>query len=113
VLPGDYELYGEMATDPAWQDFGGPLHQFQHGIVHFVQALGSPFLHNHGLRLLRATHAVVDAPGSGREAFVAEAGRLKRRHSSGLSCEDLLESAAMRATSDRYRRRMQREPEAR
>jgi hypothetical protein len=41
VLPGDYELYGELATGPARHDFGGPLHQFQHGIVHFVQALGS------------------------------------------------------------------------
>jgi hypothetical protein len=66
VLPVDYELYGEMATGPARHDFGGPLHQFQHGIVHFVEALGSPFLHNHGLRLLRAAHAVVEAPGSGR-----------------------------------------------
>ena len=59
---------------------------------HFAQALGSPFLANHGLRLGRAAYAVVS--GDGVEAFAAEAGRLGQPHPSGVSCEDLLESAA-------------------
>jgi hypothetical protein len=94
ALRGDYETYDEFATGLWWQEYGGPLHQWHHGIVHFIQALGSPFIQDHGLRLVRALHEVVDDPGGGHNAFVAEAGRLGRRHSSGLSCEDLLESAA-------------------
>jgi hypothetical protein len=94
VLGADYELFGEFGTGLYWHEYGGPLHEFHHGIVHFVQALGSPFLHNHGLRILRAAHDVVDAPWNGHESFVTEVGRLRRRNSSGLSCEDLLESAA-------------------
>jgi hypothetical protein len=92
VMQGDYESYSEASAEP--QPYGGDLHQFFHGIVHFVQALGSPFLQNHGLRLIRAAHDVVDHPRAVDESFAAEAGRLRRPHPSGVSCDDLLEAAA-------------------
>src|SRR5690349_10446127 len=50
ILPGDIEMYHELATDPSFQQYGGPLHGWHHGVVHFIQALGSPFLQDHGLR---------------------------------------------------------------
>jgi hypothetical protein len=61
-----------------------------------MQALGSPFLQNHGLRLLRAARAVVASPGDGTAAgsFRVETDRLEQRHAVGVSCTDLLASAA-------------------
>ncbi len=94
VLTADYETYVELASGPAPQPYGGPTHQFEYGIMRFMQALGSPFLHNHGLRLLRTSSNVVDDPNGRHDAFSAEAALLNRPHSSGISCSDLLESSA-------------------
>ena len=92
VLPIDYESMADLTTGLVSYRFGSPSHRFQHGILHFVQALGSPFLHRHGLRLLRMSEEVVAGADAG--PFRAETAVLRRPNASGLTAEDLLESAA-------------------
>jgi len=101
VLRGDYETYADVVAQKVLLVNGLELHDFHHGTVHFLQALGSPLLQNHGLRLLRAAQAAVSAAGRGFEVndaaardFHREEHFLAQQHSSGLSCVDLLESAA-------------------
>jgi hypothetical protein len=92
VLPVEYESVAEMTTSVFLYRYNSPGQQFQHGILHFVQALGSPFLHRHGLRLLRMSEEV--AAGADPDEFRAEMALTRRPNASGLTCVDLLESAA-------------------
>ena len=92
VLPIEYESMVETTTSLLMYRYGSPNQQFQHGILHFVQALGSPFLHRHGLRLLRMSEEVV--AGADPAPFRAETAVLRQPNASGLTAEDLLESAA-------------------
>ncbi|WP_433307218.1 hypothetical protein ACQP2F_22935 [Actinoplanes sp. CA-030573] len=92
VLPTDYETMVELTTSLVPYRYGGPNQQFQHGILHFVQALGSPFLHRHGLRLLRMAEEVVG--GADPAELRAELAVTRRPNASGLTAGDLLESAA-------------------
>ena len=92
VLPIEYESMVEMTTSLLMYRYGSPNQQFQHGILHFVQALGSPFLHRNGLRLLRMSEEVV--AGADPAPFRAETAVLRQPNASGLTAEDLLESAA-------------------
>ncbi len=96
VLGGDFETYSELASANAAQAHGGELHAFHRGVVDFLHVLGSPFLQNQGLRLLRSAHEVLEAVGADGEAaaeFEREARLLAEPHPLGISCTDLLESA--------------------
>ena len=94
----DYETYSEAVSSgrpPAIEDSLA----WSHGAVHFMQALGSRLLHNHGLRLLKAGRdALMASAGSGAgvaaQRFAQEAGFLTRAAENGFSPWDLLEAAA-------------------
>jgi hypothetical protein len=84
---------------------------YHHGyeVIRFTQSLASPFLNNHALRLLRSAVDLVSLAGgestARREAarkFRAELGRMSDRAQYGLSCLDLLESAAEVETHRQY-----------
>ena len=94
VLGIDHEDFEQFATGATFHPYGGDLHRFYRGILRYMQALGSPFLQSHGLRLLRAAHGVIEDPKGPRNGFEAEVRRLTQRHPTGVSCEDLLAAAA-------------------
>jgi len=81
--------------------FNETMHLYDFEVIRFAQSLGSPFLNSHGLRLMKLAVDVVSQSGVDSAAsqetagtFRTEARRLTDRTQYGLSCLDLLESAA-------------------
>lgn len=75
--------------------------QWDYAAIRSVQAMGSPFLNRHALRLLRTAVEVIRRARPGADGwstacsqFRNEATRLTRRNENELSCIDLLESTA-------------------
>ena len=98
VLGTDYETYSEAVSSGLPMAIEDSL-AWSRGGVHFIQALGSQLLHNHGLRLLKAGHDALAAGADGGASVVAqrfaqEAGFLTRAGENGFSPWDLLEAAA-------------------
>ena len=95
VLGTDYEEYS-AAVSGDWVPRIGATVDWNHGVVHFLQALGSQLLHNHGLRLMRAGREVLAAidDGAAAERFAREARFLTVPGERGLSAWDLMEAAA-------------------
>jgi hypothetical protein len=96
VLGSDYETYSELAAGNVLQAHGHEVHAFHRGAFDFLHTLGSPFLHNRGLRLLRAAHAVLETRGEDDtlvSEFIREADGLAEPRPLGISCADLLDSA--------------------
>jgi hypothetical protein len=92
VMPHDYETYGAIVGGEGGHD--AEIHAFHHAAVRFLQALGSSFLIDHGLRLGIAAQETVGALSDADGAFARESARLSQPEANGLSCLDLLESAA-------------------
>jgi len=98
VLDVEYESYAE-AVSGQWLAHVSELIAWNHGILHFVQALGSPLLQNHGLRLLRTSHAVLEqleSPSSqaANHEFGTEARFLQVAGAGGLTPWEVLEAGA-------------------
>src|SRR5207245_526178 len=98
VLSVEYESYVEAFSGQGLSRIGEML-AWHHGALHFMQSLGSQLLQNHGLRLLNAGRAVLEATASGNDGGAAErfAGELRfltAPSANGLTPSDLLESAA-------------------
>jgi hypothetical protein len=95
VVGHDYEEYS-AAVAGDWVSQVPAMLAWNHGVVHFLQALGSQVLHNHGLRLMRAGREVLEAIGDELVAarFARETRFLQTTGEHGLSAWDLLESAA-------------------
>jgi hypothetical protein len=73
VLGFNDEDLEQNATGPTYHPCGGDLHRYYRGILRFMHGLGSPFLHNHGLRLIRAAHDVIQNPRGQHDVFEREA----------------------------------------
>lgn len=95
VLGTDYEEYS-AAVAGDWVPRIGATVAWNHGVVHFLQALGSQHLHNHGLRLMRAGRDVLQAIDDRATAdrFAREARFLTEPGEHGLSPWDVMEAAA-------------------
>jgi hypothetical protein len=98
VLDVEYEAYAE-AVSGQWISHVRELLEWNHGVLHFIQALGSPQLQNHGLRILRTSHDVLEhlETPSGRAAkdeFATEMRFLRGAGAGGLTPWDLLEAGA-------------------
>jgi tetratricopeptide (TPR) repeat protein len=77
------------------------IFQWNYAAIRSLQAMGSPFLNRHALRLLRTAVEVIrrarpdaDDWPTACSQFESEATRLTRRNENDLSCFDLLESTA-------------------